>query len=87
MDVVVNLIQMTLGVAALLAMVRAIRGPNLSDRIVALDLMLLLLAGGIAAEGARTGGVTLFVVLVAVALVATSSSFLVARFIEWRDTQ
>lgn len=87
MDLVVIVIQMTLGVAALLAVVRAVRGPNLADRIVALDLVLLLLAGGIAAEGARTGRVTYFAVLVAVALVATSSSFLVARFIEWRDTE
>lgn len=87
MDLAVNVIQVTLGVAALLAMIRAVRGPNLADRIVALDLMLLLLAGGIAAEGARTGRASLFAVLVAVALVATSSSFLVARFIEWTDTQ
>lgn len=86
MDIVVTAIQVTLGVAALLAVVRAIRGPNLADRIVALDLVLLLLAGGIAAEGARTGQATFFPVLVAVTLVAAAGSILVARFIEWRDT-
>ncbi len=86
MDLVVTVIQATLGVAALLAVIRAVRGPNLADRIVALDLVLLLLAGGIAAEGARTGQATFLPVVVAVALVATAGSLLVARFIEWRDT-
>lgn len=86
MDLVVTVIQATLGVAALLSAIRAVRGPNLADRIVALDLVLLLLAGGIAAEGARTGQATFFPVLVVVALVATAGSLLVARFIEWRDT-
>lgn len=86
MDLVVTVIQATLGVAALLSVIRAVRGPNLADRILALDLVLLLLAGGIAAEGARTGQATFLPVLVAVALVATAGSLLVARFIEWRDT-
>lgn len=86
MDLVVTVIQATLGVAALLSVIRAVRGPNLADRILALDLVLLLLAGGIAAESARTGQATFFPVLVVVALVATAGSVLVARFIEWRDT-
>ena len=86
MDLVVTVIQATLGVAALLSVIRAVRGPNLADRILALDLVLLLLAGGIAVEGARTGQATFLPVLVAVALVATAGSLLVARFIEWRDT-
>lgn len=86
MAVVVTTIQILLGLAALLALIRAVRGPTLADRIVALDLTLLLLAGGIAAEGARAGSTIFFPVLVVVALVATAGSVLVARFIEWRDT-
>ncbi len=85
MDVVVTSIQVVLGVAAAPAMARAVRGPTLADRIVALDLMLLLLAGGVAAEGARAGTTIFLPVLVVVALVAMTGSVLVARFIEWRD--
>jgi multicomponent Na+:H+ antiporter subunit F len=85
LDTVVTVIQILLGVASILAVIRAIKGPNLADRIVALDLVLLFLAGGIAAEGARTGQATFFPVIVVVALVAAAGSLLVARFIEWRD--
>lgn len=82
---VVVVVQIMLGVGAALALVRAVRGPNLVDRIVALDLVLLLLAGGLAAHGARTGSELYVAVLVVVALVAFAGTVLVARFIEWRD--
>ncbi len=82
---VVTAVQVVLGVGAGLALVRAVRGPNLVDRIVALDLVLLLLAGGLAAHGARTGSELYVAVLIVVALVAFASTVVVARFIEWRD--
>lgn len=87
MDLVVSSIQIALGIAALLAMARAIRGPSLADRIVALDLILLLLAGGVAAEGARSATSVFLPALVVVALVAFAGTVLVARFIEWRDVE
>ncbi len=86
MDVMVTTIQVLLSVAAMLAVVRAVKGPTLADRIIALDLVLLLLAGGLAAEGARAGTTIFLPVLVVVALVAMAGSVVVARFIEWRDT-
>ena len=86
MEVRVTAIQVVLGVAALLAVARAVKGPTLADRIIALDLVLLLLAGGLAVEGARTGTTIFLPVLVVVALVAMAGSVVVARFIEWRDT-
>jgi multicomponent Na+:H+ antiporter subunit F len=81
----VTVVQVMLGIGAVLALVRAVRGPNLADRIVALDLVLLLLAGGLAAHGARTGSELYVSVLIVVALVAFAGTVLVARFIEWRD--
>lgn len=87
MDTVTTVAQLALGAAALLALVRAVRGPTLADRIVALDLVLLLLAGGVAAHGARTGTELFVPLLIAVALVAFAGTVLVARFIEWRDTK
>lgn len=85
METVISLVQILLAVAGLLALFRAVRGPNLVDRIVALDLVVLLLAGGIAAHGARTGSELYVPVLVVVALVGFAGTVLVARFIEWRD--
>ncbi len=86
MDTVVTVVQVLLGAGVLLALVRAVRGPDLADRIVALDLVLLLIAGAIAAHGARSGTEAYVAVLVVVALAAFTGTVLVARFIEWRDT-
>ncbi len=80
-----TVVQLMLGIGAGLALLRAVRGPNLVDRIVALDLVLLLLAGGLAAHGARTGSELYVSVLIVVALVAFAGTVLVARFIQWRD--
>ena len=85
MDMVVTIAQLALAAAAMLAMGRAVRGPTLADRIVALDLVLLLLAGGVAAHGARSGTELFVPALIVVALVAFAGTIVVARFIEWRD--
>ncbi len=85
MDTVVAVVQGALGVGALLAVVRAVKGPTLADRIVAIDLVLLLFAGGLAAHGALEGSEAFVAVLVVVALTAFVGTVLVARFIEWRD--
>jgi multicomponent Na+:H+ antiporter subunit F len=81
----ITFVQLLLAGGAALALLRAIRGPELVDRIIALDLVLLLLAGGFAAHGARSGSEFFVAVLVVVALVAFAGTVLVARFIEWRD--
>jgi multicomponent Na+:H+ antiporter subunit F len=87
MDVAVTALQIALGTAALAALWRAVRGPDLVDRIVALDLVLLALAGAVAAHAARAGAETFVAVLIVVALAAFAGTVLVARFIEWRDTR
>jgi multicomponent Na+:H+ antiporter subunit F len=66
-------------------LVRAWKGPNLVDRIIALDLVLLMLAGGLAAEAARTGSQFYVAAVIVVALIAFAGTILVARFVEWRD--
>ena len=86
MDTVVTILQLVLAAAGVAAFARAVRGPQLVDRIVALDLVLLLLAGGIAAHGARSGSELYASVLIVVALVAFAGTVVVARFIEWRDS-
>lgn len=86
MTAVVTVAQVMLGIAAALSLVRAVRGPNLVDRIVALDLVLLLVAGGLAAHSARAGSELFVGAAIVVALVAFAGTVVVARFIEWRDT-
>ena len=87
MGATITIVQAMLVGAAMLAIVRALRGPTLTDRMVALDLVLLLFAGALAAQSARAGSTVFFPVLIVIALVAFASTVLVARFIEWRDTK
>lgn len=84
-DALVTTCQVALGLAALLAIARAIKGPSIVDRIVAVDLVLLLLAAGIGAESARSGSELYSAIAILVALVAFVGTVLVARFVEWRD--
>lgn len=87
MSGLVTIIQFVLAGGAVLALGRAVRGPEIVDRIIALDLVLLLLAGGIGVHAARSGSELFVPVLVVVALVAFAGTVVVARFIEWRDTK
>ncbi len=78
--------QIVLAIAAVVTVVRIVRGPSLADRMIALDLLLILVAGALGIESARTGTTDLVPVIVVVALVAFAGTLVVARFIEWRDT-
>ncbi len=86
MDSLILGVQVLLGVAGLVALVRVVRGPSLADRIIGLDLLLLLLAGGIATTGHPEEDL-LAPVLIVVTLIAFAGTIIVARFIEWRDTE
>ena len=87
MDTFVTVSQIALGLAALLAVGRAVKGPDLVDRIVAVDLILLLLAAGVGAEAARSGSEVYSAIAIVVALIAFAGTVLVARFVEWRDLE
>jgi multicomponent Na+:H+ antiporter subunit F len=54
-EIVTQFALMTLGVALLLAVVRLVRGPTLPDRIVAMDLIGVLVVGLIVVLAASTG--------------------------------
>ena len=85
MELLVTSIQVAVGLASLFAIARAIKGPTIVDRIVAVDLILMLLAAGIGAEAARSGSELYSAIAIIVALVAFAGTILVARFVEWRD--
>lgn len=84
-ETLVTSVQVILGLGAVVALVRGVRGPELVDRMVALDVVLLLVAGFAAVTAAGSGRTDLVPVVIVVALVAFTSTVLVARFIEWRD--
>lgn len=75
-----------LGAAALLCLLRLLRGPGLADRIVALDALLLVVVSGLAVQAAVTGEGTYLDVMVVAALLAFTGTSMVANFIERRGS-
>lgn len=84
MDITVTIVHTLLGLGAVPALYRLIRGPGLSDRATALDVLILLLASAVAAEAALDGDETYTPVLIVVALVAFLATSAIARYAEWR---
>lgn len=74
-----------LALASLLFVFRVAVGPNLADRIIALDALLLSVVGGVAVHAARTGEAAYLDVMVVAALLAFLGTALVARFVGRRD--
>jgi multicomponent Na+:H+ antiporter subunit F len=67
-------------VAAGLTLFRLLRGPTLYDRVVALDLLVVVVLGGILLESLWRGEGANVVLLVVVALVGFLSTVSVLRF-------
>ena len=68
--------------ATLAAMVRVVRGPSVADRMVALDTLLFVGAGGLGLYIVATGDTTYLAVLVVAILTAFIGTVIVARYIE-----
>lgn len=74
-----------LALAGVLALLRVVRpGTTLADRIVALDLVLLIIVMSIAVSAVGTGSPVFLDVLVVVSLLGFVGTITVARFIERR---
>jgi multisubunit Na+/H+ antiporter MnhF subunit len=71
-------------IAAALFMYRLCLGPSLGDRIVALNGLVVVGMGAIAAQAAHTGVGAFLPTVVAIALVGPISNGMIARFIEGR---
>ena len=71
-----------MGVAILLAAVRLIRGPSLPDRVVALDLISILVAGTIAIYAIASGQPVFLDVAAVLALIGFLGTVAFARYIE-----
>jgi multicomponent Na+:H+ antiporter subunit F len=70
-----------LGSGALLTLVRLARGPSLLDRVVATDVLLVIISAGLAVYAALARDPTVVPLLVVVSLLAFVGSVSVARYI------
>ena len=86
MTTVVTACFVVLALAALLVVVRLVRGPSVPDRIVALDTLLQVVVAGIAVAAALTRDGSYLALLVAVSLLGFVGSITVARFVERRGS-
>ncbi len=68
-------------VALFLTVIRLVRGPNLGDRILALDLITVLGAGFIGAIAVLTGFSLYIDIAIALALVSFLSAIALARYL------
>ena len=66
--------------AAVLALIRAERGPSMLDRTVALDVFVTALVGGIVLESAVSGRTDTLPLLVVLSMVGFVGSVTIARF-------
>jgi multicomponent Na+:H+ antiporter subunit F len=73
-----------IGVALLLAFVRLARGPSLSDRVIALDLIAVLAVGLIAMVAFAAGQAVFLDAAIVLALVAFLGTVAFARYLERR---
>ena len=74
-------VYLMLGAGALLTLVRLARGPSLLDRVVATDVLLVIISAGLAVYAALARDPALVPVLVVVSLLAFVGSVSVARYI------
>jgi multicomponent Na+:H+ antiporter subunit F len=74
-----------LAVAALLAFVRVVRGPTLPDRVVAIDLIGIMIVGMIVVGGAETGERAFLDVAIVFALISFVGTVAYARYVERTD--
>jgi multicomponent Na+:H+ antiporter subunit F len=69
-------------IAGVLALIRLVRGPDLADRVISLDVALVALMGGVATVAADTGETLYIEILVAISIVAFTATVVLSRFIE-----
>jgi multicomponent Na+:H+ antiporter subunit F len=73
-------------ISIVLALVRLIKGPDAADRIVALDLISMLIIGFLATESIYAGETSFLDVAIGYALIAFLGTVALARFL-MRSTQ
>ncbi|MGI5203045.1 monovalent cation/H+ antiporter complex subunit F [Spirillospora sp. CA-108201] len=85
MTVVYTVTMVLLGAAVLMTAARLVRGPTSFDRIMAVDVLAVLLVSGIAVHSAVWGEPALSTILVAVVLLGFVGSVTAARLAARRE--
>ncbi len=84
MTVVTTVALAGLAVAALLCLARLVRGRSIADRIVALDLLLIITVSGITVTAVATGSGVFLDAVIVTALLGFVGTVTVARYMERR---
>ena len=82
LDITIGIALLMLTVAALLTLVRVVRGPTLPDRVVAIDLIGVLVVGVIVVSAAATGEQAFLDVAIVIALISFVGTVAYARYVE-----
>ena len=82
LDITIGIALLMLAVAALLTFVRVVRGPTLPDRVVAIDLIGVLIVGVIVVSAAATGEQAFLDVAIVIALISFVGTVAYARYVE-----
>jgi multicomponent Na+:H+ antiporter subunit F len=69
-------------VAGILAGIRLVRGPDLPDRVISLDVALVALMGAVGTRAAETGDELYIGILVVISIVAFTATVVLSRFVE-----
>ncbi|SNR69533.1 monovalent cation/H+ antiporter complex subunit F [Actinomadura mexicana] len=85
MTVVYTVTMVLLGAAILMTAARLVRGPTSFDRIMAVDVLAVLLVSGIAVHSAVWGEPALSTILVAIVLLGFVGSVTAARLAAQRE--
>lgn len=85
MNVLLMAILIVFGIAAILTIVRIVRGPSILDRALASDVLLTEVMCVIGAEMAINGHTRTIPVMLIIAAVGVFGSISVARFVARRD--
>ena len=85
MSVLLFVIQIVFGIAALLTIIRIVRGPSILDRAVASDVLLTEVLCVLGAEMAINGHTRNVPVMLIIAAVGVFGSISIARFVARRD--
>ena len=87
LDVVAQFTLVTLGVALIVAFVRLVKGPTLTDRIVAMDLFGVLVVGLIVVLAGRSGVRATLDAAIVIALIGFLGTIAYATYVERGDPQ
>lgn len=85
MSILLGVIMVVFSVAAVLTVIRIVRGPSILDRAVASDVLLTEVMCVIGAEMAINGHTRNIPVLLIIAAIGVFGSIAVARFVARRD--